>query len=145
MSKSYSSKMATFQGCFKDGTEPTCRDCRWFSVIPFLLQLIIFITYSLLFFAYTFYAGILAIILVLASILTIIVEPYKPQFRHYSDHFTVFLLIFSCLVVCAEGMDYYTLGHSKLIYPVFSLTELVHIVYLLVLVFYWLKKKYNCL
>jgi len=82
----------------------------------------------------------LAMILVLAAILTIIADPYKPQFRHYADHFTVFLLFIACASVSFEelGNNYYL---SYLIYAAACFAGTIHQVYFLVLVIYWFKKK----
>ena len=33
--------MDSFQGCYKDGTEPGTRDCRWFSAVPFIIRITI--------------------------------------------------------------------------------------------------------
>ena len=131
----------SFQGCFKDGTEPACRDCRWFSVIPFLLQLIIFSIYSATFYSYNMFLRTLATIIVLAAILTIIVDPYKPQFIRFSDQFTVSLLLLACTFISFEELFYNTFV-SDLI-PVTALfIQIMQQVYPFVAVFHWCKKKY---
>ena len=109
----------SFQGCFKDGTEPACRDCRWFSVIPFLLRLIIFSTYSATFYSYNMFSRIAAIFIILAAILTIIVDPYKAQFRHFSDHFIFFLLFLACVFISFEELYYNGIAAGSIIFTAF--------------------------
>ena len=93
--------MGSFQGCYKDGTEPGCRDCRWFSVVTFVLRLLIFGTFGF------FHEFILiwVAILVCTALLTIIVNPGKPQFKHHSDHFVVFLIFLACLFTSFFGIN----------------------------------------
>ena len=77
----------SFQGCLKDGIEPTNRECRWFSVVPILLQMMIFITtYSVTFVSHFLFAGTVTMMLLLATILTILTEPYNHQLGHYYLH-----------------------------------------------------------
>ena len=37
----------SFQGCYKDGTEPGTFDCRWFAVLLLLIRLALFILFSM--------------------------------------------------------------------------------------------------
>ena len=59
----------SFQGCFKDGTEPGTLDCRCFSVVMLLVRLLFFLifglTLSTMFFCY---AGIFLVIITIAVI-----------------------------------------------------------------------------
>ena len=47
----------SFQGCYKDGTDPGTFDCHWFSATKLLIQLLLFVAYGLtlssMFFIYT--------------------------------------------------------------------------------------------
>ena len=130
----------SFQGCYKDGTEPACRDCRWFSVIPFLLRLIVFGTYSATFYSYNMFTRIVAIFIILAAILTIIGDPYKAQFRHFSDHFTVSLLFLACVFISFEELFYNDVV-SESIAATGGFIGIIQQVYPFVVVFYWCKKK----
>ena len=51
-----------------------------------------------------------------------IVEPYKPQFRHFSDHFTVFLLFVAIVMLSVEDVNYNFL--LTLTYAALGLIEL---------------------
>ena len=130
----------SFQGCLKDGMEQMNRDYRWFSVVPVLLQMMIFITYSVTFVSHFLFGGILTMMVVLAAILTILVEPYKPKFGHYSNHFAVFVIFSACVFTSIEIMGYRFLL-TKVIYAAAGFIAIIHQVYIMVIVFYWFKKK----
>ena len=125
-----------FQGCYKDGTEPGSKDCRWFSDVPFIALISIFSIYEGIFFSTIL--PFCSMIFVLTAILTIVVDPHKPQFKHHSDHFTVFLIALSVIMTCAEGLHH---GVSVLIvlYAIVCLMGLLHQIYLLVFTFYFIK------
>ena len=57
----------SFQGCYKDGTEPGTFDCRWFSALTLLLRLSLFpiftLTLSMMYFVYAVVA-VLAYVIV---------------------------------------------------------------------------------
>ena len=130
--------MDSFQGCYKDGTEPSCRDCRWFSVVAFVLRLIIFGIFGV------FHKFILlwVVILVCTALLTIIVNPNKPQFKHHSDHFAMFLIFLACLFTCVFGTikGFYV---AKIFYSVVILIGIWHQGYFFVQIFYVIKKKFT--
>ena len=65
----------SFQGCYKDGTEPGTFDCRWFAVRLLLIRLALFIifsmTLSIMFFVYSL------IILFVSLIAMVNIQPCK--------------------------------------------------------------------
>ena len=130
--------MDSFQGCYKDGTEPGCRDCRWFSVVAFVLRLLIFGTFA---FFYAF-ISLWVVILVCTAILTIIVNPNKPQFKHHSDHFAIFLIFLACILTCDFGTNkgFYV---TPIFYSVVILIGILHQGYFIVQIFYIIKKKFS--
>ena len=93
----------SFQGSYKDGTEPGTRDCRWFSVPMLLLWPLGFIIYgltlSIMFFAYSF------IILLILLIAKINIQPLKLIDSHYPrvDLIFVFLLGLANIVLLGRG------------------------------------------
>ena len=132
----------SFQGCYKDGTDPGTRDCRWFSVVPFLVRYIIFIVYGAI--VLSSFLMFFIMILVFTASLTIIVDPYKSQFKHYSNYLIIYILMLACVVTCAQGLDY---GSSVIVlfYVVMCLIGLLHLVYMSVLVLNWIisHRKFN--
>jgi len=84
----------TFQGCYKNGTVPGIRDCRWFSAIPFLLRIVLLVLYAIVSDAsVTQYASM---VFALTAMATIIVDPFKSHSNQASSYFTIFLLFLSC-------------------------------------------------
>ena len=73
-------------------------------MVPFILQLIIFCSYAAVFSSYIICIEIIAGSLFLTVIVTII-EPYKPQFKSYSVHFAVSLLIIASIIMCVERLN----------------------------------------
>ena len=63
----------SFQGCYKDGTEPKTLDCRWFSGSMLLIRLMFSSTFSAIYFIYTL------IVLLLLLIAFINIQPFKPR------------------------------------------------------------------
>ena len=129
----------SFQGCYRDGTEPLGKDCRWFSAVPFVLRLVILLTYSEVFYYYSFFGRIIVLCLVLTAIVTIIVEPHKAQFKRHSDHFAVFLLSLAIILACKQELDYKS-NLTGTIYALIVLTCTVHQIYIFIMVFFWIKK-----
>ena len=87
----------SFQGIYKDGTEPNTRDFRWFSAFPFIVRLVIMslYTYSL----DSFFLVNCGTVLSIAGMLIIVADPYKANVKYISTHFAVFLLIAAAVVV----------------------------------------------
>ena len=67
----------SFQGCYKDGTEPGTHDCRWFSVITLIVKPIFFTLFGLTLSSMCFiYALVIVLILI---VILINIEPYKKE------------------------------------------------------------------
>ena len=79
----------SIQGCYKNGTEPGTRDCRWFASVPYLVRLL---PYLMLATSTDLELAIFMVIMivVLLSILVILVEPYHSSFRENSYHLTLY-------------------------------------------------------
>ena len=90
----------SFQGCYKDGTEPGTFNCRWFSTIMLvncpLLFLIFSLTLSTMYYIYA--------IIVLAIFLMVIIniQPFKKGstvYFHSTDLIFFFILSYSYITV----------------------------------------------
>ena len=57
----------SFQGCYKDGTEPGTFDCRIFSVPMLLIRLLLFIIYGLTLSVMYFIYGLIALLILLIT------------------------------------------------------------------------------
>ena len=80
----------SFQGYYKDGTEPGTHDCRWFSAMYFLVRIFSFIVYSITMGVITYI--FLAITYVAFGILIVIVKPYKSTYSAYNTTDGVLIL-----------------------------------------------------
>ena len=87
----------SFQGIYKDGTEPNTRDFRWFSAFPFIVRLVIMFLYMYSLDSFFLVNG--GIVLSIAVMLIIIIDPYKNNVKYISTDFAVFLLITAAILV----------------------------------------------
>ncbi len=86
-----------FQGCFKNGTEPNCKDCRWFSSVPFMFHFL-----SCLVFWRTSDALILPWNSILALILVISIIVYEP-FKNFKLSYNLIAYNVSLVFVGVGG------------------------------------------
>ena len=126
----------SFQGCYKDGTEPGTFDCRWFSTTMLLIHPTLFITFSLtlsmMFFVYS------TIIIVILLIAMINIQPFKEVADHYD---VVFHLLFRLGYISLIGLNNANSENNEytmvlLIITILSAT--VPIVYITLLICFWL-------
>jgi len=93
----------SFQGCYKDGTQPGSRDYRVFSVVPLIFRWLIFIVYALILNASCF--PLLAMIALFASIIFILLDPFQKHFYNMSYYLVIFTIIAAICCVSASGTD----------------------------------------
>ena len=93
----------SFQGCFKDRTEPGTFDCRCFSVFKLLMRplfLLIFgLTLSMMFFYYA------AIFLVIILIAVINIQPFKKAAVHFPSTDMIFIILLDVYYTAALRRD----------------------------------------
>ena len=92
----------TFQGYYKDGTEPETRDCRWFAAIYFLGRIVVFyiilgISKDVMCFALT------AVSLTFLGVLMILLQPYKS--RKVNTYHTILPLIMAVACLSVTILD----------------------------------------
>ena len=91
----------SFQGCYKDGTEPGTLDYRWFSAIILLLHPFLFCIYALtLSGMYFTYAAILIACFVIAIIN---IQPHKVLSTFFSSANLILLLLLALFFVSLNG------------------------------------------
>ena len=93
--------MDTFQGCYKNGTEPGTRDYRWFSSSYFICYFLILIQYAISFSVVSLYIG--ALILIFFAFLFMAVQPYKSSLSHLNFINAFFMLGLSSLLISFTG------------------------------------------
>jgi len=91
--------MDSFQGCYKDGTEQSTRDCHWFAAAFFLARFFGTLAGALTQTAGFFLIGV--IILILLLLLLLILQPYKSDY--YSESNAVFILLLAMLFTSITG------------------------------------------
>ena len=131
----------SFQGCYKDGTEPGVFDYRWFSVLLLLLRLILFIftlTLSMMFFVY----AILALVIILIALINI--QSLKKIAVHYPSNDPIFLVLLSLSFIANIGRDVTSrenifFHYSALI--MLALSAVVPIIYIIFFISLWLATK----
>ena len=93
----------SFAGCYKDGTEPGTRDCRYFAALFLLLRIILYIVYQLTLTAY-FY-GWSGLIFTGFTILLIVAQPYKSIYNKYNTITTVMFGILTMTVLAVMNLN----------------------------------------
>ena len=91
----------SFQGCYKDGTEPGTRDCRWFGPMLYSIRIIFLVVYTFTLDAVFFPFG--SICLTIFAIVTIYIDPFKPHLQHMATSMMVFILFIDMAYVSAIG------------------------------------------
>ena len=137
--------MDSFYGCYKDGTQPGTRDCRWFASLFFLIRVCIYFIAALapnvMFFPYT------AMLLILFSILLFNVQPYKTAVGHYSTFNVIFILLLALLYISCVGFTAANEGSHKfrLVFLALALfTAFYPILYLVAVLFHWVYGNNHC-
>ena len=101
----------SFMGCYKDGTEPGTRDCRYFAAFFFLLRFTNYIVLACTYDSYTFV--IFPIIFVCFSIIFISALPYKSKFSPHNTTMMAFLMLFIVFCCCCYGYKYSLMAHQE--------------------------------
>ena len=93
----------SFQGIYKDGTEPGTRDCRWFASILFVSRLILMLVGGCT--LNGTYFPISAVVLVLVAILYMEVQPYKTDMRSFTDINVTFIILLAVWYAAVIGLS----------------------------------------
>ena len=133
----------SFQGCYKDGTEPGTFDCRCFSALTLLLRIIIFVIYGLTLSGVFFvYASILLVIFLIAIIN---IQPYKKLSVRYPSTDSTFFIFLSLVFILFLGRE--TAMTSKIEHIVMTISGFVFafipLVYIIILITSWLVTSFK--
>ena len=129
----------SFQGCFKDGTEPGTFDCRWLSAIILVVRLFFFITYgmtlSMMYFVYNLIA------FVVFTIAVINIQPFKNIASCFSSTDMVFYILLSlaytgCIMRNIAVTETYLFNIITMV--LLFLTAFIPIVYIASLIGVWI-------
>ena len=128
----------SFQGCYKDGTEPGTFDCRWFSALFLFSRFLVYITYSVTMTMISY--AYIVIVLVIFSILMINIQPFKKATTQHHLIDPIFLILLSLAYTANLGRDnasYYNHYNTTMTTLLIS-TTLVPLFYIAILVGSWL-------
>ena len=132
----------SFQGCFKDGTEPGTFDCRWFSAIILVIRLFFFITHAITLSMMYFVYGLIAFTIFTIAVINI--QPFKNIASHFSSTDMVFYILLSlaytgCIMRDIAVMETYFFNIITMV--LLFLTAFVPIVYIAFLVGVWIVSR----
>lgn len=133
--------MDSFQGCYKDGTEPGTRDCRWFAAVDLFTRVVIYCLISFLYFTFA------SLAIVLVVIIFVNVLPYKKVVAHYNKIDVTFYCLIALFYTSLESTNITSIKafqYVSICYVIAILTALTPLVYMIILSIYWifLKKKW---
>ena len=128
----------SFQGCYKDGTEPGTVDCRWFSALTLFIRPLLFVTYITSLSMMSFVYGLLIVLLYL--IFSINIQPFKKVAVRYPSTDPIFLILLSIFYMAALGRTIASLNnfYFATLTALLVATALVPIFYIAFLICYWL-------
>ena len=87
----------SFAGCYKDGTEPGTRDCRYFAALFLFIRILFYIVYETTLTEY-FY-GLIGLILAGFTIAFTVVRPYKATHDKYNTVTSTMLMAFLLILI----------------------------------------------
>ena len=130
----------SFQGSYKDGTQPGTRDCRWFAQFGLFIRLTLLFAYaSTLTSMYFVYALVIVLLLI---VLHINVQPFKrTTVSWYSSVDPVFLLLICIMYTSVIGTNIESMQeHTYLSVMVLVglMTTVIPIVYIMFLMLHWI-------
>ena len=129
----------SYQGCYKDGTEPGTLDCRWFSTFALLNIPIILIiwslTPSLTFFPFA------TIALTVYLIVSINIQPFKTATASYPSTDIRFITLFILCYVATIGRgvaNTESMWYRTMMIGVMLISAFVPIAYTITLIGFWI-------
>ena len=132
----------SFQGCYKDGTEPGTYDLRWLSsyglVLRFCIGSLFALTLSSMYFIY--------IVILLTSMIIILInfQPYKNTVAHYTTIDASFLILLSLFFTNISGNDIAdSTGHMyhNIFFTLGVISCIIPIIYIAVIVLHWIYSR----
>ena len=95
--------MNSFQGCYKDGTEPGTRDCRWFASVFFIFRCTAFLV--AIFDTGSSYLPIASISSTTFALSLIVIQPFKANFSHYSTINAIYMILLALVCASMSGIE----------------------------------------
>lgn len=136
--------VSPFYLCFKDGTEPNTRDCRWFSACFLVLRIILPLVYS--FTLGSVFLPLAVILIFIFVMILITIKPYKSAYSHFIKFDVTFLLLLALFYLSMISIDVSSIKDHRLVKASYILTivfGVVPLLYVFCIVLYWLISKRN--
>ena len=130
--------MDSFQGYYKNGTERT-KDYRWFAAVPLIGQFAILVFYSMALDTSMLLPE--TVVAVFIMLLTVIVQPYKNQFAHYTKIDVTFWAIIALCSTGARGIFYTSHLETEIMSGILIVVYFSPIIYISCVSSYWILSK----
>ena len=134
--------MDSFQGCYKDGTEPGTRDCRHFAAMNLIAGFILFCLFSTTLSSVYFPAA--SAVLTLIVIVIVTVQPYKSNLANYNKvdtFFLGFLGLFYAMVGCGTISELKQQNFTRVIQAIIFTTGIVPLLYMSCIAIHWILSR----
>ena len=128
----------SFQGCYKDGTEPGTRDCRWFASVFFISRLGYITLYFLT--PIDLFTSLIVVVLIFHTTLLAVFRPFKPSLNRCNTInliFLQFLTLFVALHACGEYISVFKPDFSFLVFSLMVICVIAPVVYALMCPILW--------
>ena len=129
----------SFAGCYKDGTEPGTRDCRYFAALFLLLRILTYLVISV--FTITCAIAINGIIIMLFMAFFVSCQPYKAKYAVYNRITGLMLVLMSAMNMALLGAlmsQIKTLNYMQFSFLVLIVLMLIPQLYISALTLRWL-------
>ena len=130
--------MDTFQGCYKDGTQPGTRDCRWFISVFFTSRLLLMAVggYTL----NAMFYPLMCILITVVIILMVNIQPFKDS---YATINTAFITLLGLCYVAILGVLLANNREAYVFYAIAVLIAFLPLLYVSGLIVHWLYIRRN--
>ena len=132
----------SFQGCYKDGTEPGTYDLRWLSSYGLVLRFGICVTFALT--LSSMYFVYVVIVMISMTIIIINFQPYKNSVAHYTTIDASFLILLSLFFNTISGDNITDSTGQKylgIFYVLAVLSCITPIIYIAIIVLHWIYSR----
>ena len=130
----------SFTGCYKDGTEPGTRDCRYFAAFFLLLRILTYVTLAVL--PITCAIATNGTIIMLFMAIFVACQPYKAKFAIYNKVTSIMLVVMSAACMALLGLllsKIKTVRYVTISYDILAVLAFLPQIYVVVLALRWLK------
>ena len=134
--------MDSLNGCYKDGTEPGTKDCRWFAGIDLSSRIVLFLVFSFTLGSLYFPLAVLVLLLIIIFISSI--QPHKTAVAKYTTIDVTFYCLLSLYyaAICAcEIASIKARSFRRGCYVVALVISIVPLIYISCLCLHWIFTK----